>query len=197
MFSKLVSKRIGVISSRPLLYRRMYRGFSSIVDNRQKYVGMNGGRIIYEKLLENNVKVVNGFSGGANLPILDAFHSDHHGKPRHRPVGRNDGSGGFHCAGRPNGLCRHENVSAIYYPTQPGHYLGSDRSLGVSRQTDCSGPVPDWNQNWFCDSGDRHHRAGHPSDPAPSCANQTVLENVGPDDVPGFQFQLQPLPFFR
>lgn len=47
-------------------------------DKRIKYLGMNGGRIIYEKLLENNVKLTNGFSGGANLPILDAFHSDHH-----------------------------------------------------------------------------------------------------------------------
>ena len=47
-------------------------------DKRIKYLGMNGGRIISEKLLENNVKLTNGFSGGANLPILDAFHSDHH-----------------------------------------------------------------------------------------------------------------------
>ena len=97
MFSKLVSKRIGGRGSRQYLYQRMYRGFSSILDNRQKYVGMNGGRIIYEKLLENNVKVVNGFSGGANLPILDAFHSDHHGgrTPIEFVTNSNEGNTGY------------------------------------------------------------------------------------------------------
>jgi len=97
MFSKLVTTRIGVMNSRTCLYQRMYRGFSSIVDNRQKYIGMNGGRIIYEKLLENNVKVVNGFSGGANLPILDAFHSDHHGgrTPIEFVTNSNEGNTGY------------------------------------------------------------------------------------------------------
>lgn len=97
MFSKLISNRIGVMNSRTCFYPRMYRGFSSIVDNRKKYIGMNGGRIIYEKLLENNVKVVNGFSGGANLPILDAFHSDHHGgrTPIKFVTNSNEGNTGY------------------------------------------------------------------------------------------------------
>jgi len=33
-----------------------------------------GGRILHEALLENGVKHVFGYSGGANLPVLDAFH---------------------------------------------------------------------------------------------------------------------------
>ena len=46
----------------------------------QKYKGLTGAAIIYDKLQEHGVKVVNGYSGGANLPMLDQFHLDH---PRH------------------------------------------------------------------------------------------------------------------
>lgn len=45
-----------------------------------KYEGQSGASIIYSKLVENGVEVVNGFSGGAVLPLLDQFHEDH---PRH------------------------------------------------------------------------------------------------------------------
>jgi len=73
------------------------RYFSSTLDRRKKYIGMTGGRIIYEKLLENNVKVANGFSGGANLPILDCFHSFHHnGKtPIEFVTNSNEGNTGY------------------------------------------------------------------------------------------------------
>ena len=73
------------------------RSFSSMIDKRNKYIGMSGGRIIYEKLLENNVKVVNGFSGGANLPILDCFHPFHHnGKtPIKFVTNSNEGNTGY------------------------------------------------------------------------------------------------------
>jgi acetolactate synthase I/II/III large subunit len=47
----------------------------------QQYVGQNGASIIYSKLQENGVTVVNGFSGGAVLPLLDQFHEGH---PRHQ-----------------------------------------------------------------------------------------------------------------
>jgi acetolactate synthase I/II/III large subunit len=49
----------------------------------RQYVGQNGASIIYSKLQENDVTVVNGFSGGAVLPLLDQFHEGH---PRHKEV---------------------------------------------------------------------------------------------------------------
>ena len=45
-----------------------------------KYKGLSGAGIIYTKLVENSVNVVNGYSGGAVLPLLDQFHENH---PRH------------------------------------------------------------------------------------------------------------------
>ena len=45
-----------------------------------QYEGQSGAAIIYSKLVEHGVTVVNGFSGGAVLPLLDQFHEDH---PRH------------------------------------------------------------------------------------------------------------------
>lgn len=49
-----------------------------------KYLGQSGAGIIYSKLVENGVDVVNGYSGGAVLPLLDQFHPDH---PRHEGNG--------------------------------------------------------------------------------------------------------------
>jgi acetolactate synthase I/II/III large subunit len=46
----------------------------------KQYEGQNGAAIIYSKLQEHGVTVVNGFSGGAVLPLLDQFHEGH---PRH------------------------------------------------------------------------------------------------------------------
>jgi len=54
---------------------------NSIQTHLQQYKGQTGASIIYSKLLEYGVEVVNGYSGGANLPLLDQFHPDH---PRHR-----------------------------------------------------------------------------------------------------------------
>ena len=45
-----------------------------------KYEGQSGASVIYSKLVENGIDVVNGFSGGAVLPLLDQFHEHH---PRH------------------------------------------------------------------------------------------------------------------
>jgi acetolactate synthase-1/2/3 large subunit len=45
-----------------------------------QYQGQSGAAIIYSKLVEHGVEVVNGFSGGAVLPLLDQFHELH---PRH------------------------------------------------------------------------------------------------------------------
>jgi acetolactate synthase-1/2/3 large subunit len=49
-----------------------------------KYAGQSGAAIIYSKLVENGVNVVNGYSGGAVLPLLDQFHENH---PRHGTQG--------------------------------------------------------------------------------------------------------------
>lgn len=50
----------------------------------KQFEGQNGASIIYTKLQENAVTVVNGFSGGAVLPLLDQFHEGH---PRHQRPG--------------------------------------------------------------------------------------------------------------
>lgn len=49
-----------------------------------KYKGQSGAAIIYSKLQEYGTSVVNGYSGGAVLPLLDQFHEEH---PRHKEDG--------------------------------------------------------------------------------------------------------------
>lgn len=49
-----------------------------------QYENQTGASIVYSKLQENGVQVVNGFSGGAVLPLLDEFHEKH---PRHSRTG--------------------------------------------------------------------------------------------------------------
>lgn len=94
MFSRNTKRIMRFKGLRPINFSRY---FSSTLDRRQKYIGMTGGRIIYEKLLENNVKVANGFSGGANLPILDCFHPFHHNgkKPIDFITNSNEGNTGY------------------------------------------------------------------------------------------------------
>jgi len=53
---------------------------NSVSSHLSNYVGQSGAAIIYTKLVEHGVDVVNGYSGGAVLPLLDQFHEDH---PRH------------------------------------------------------------------------------------------------------------------
>lgn len=53
---------------------------SDVKDMLSRFEGQNGAYVIYSKLQENGVTVVNGFSGGAVLPLLDQFHEQH---PRH------------------------------------------------------------------------------------------------------------------
>jgi len=50
----------------------------------KKFEGQTAASVIYAKLQENGVTVVNGYSGGAILPLLDQFHVDH---PRHSEDG--------------------------------------------------------------------------------------------------------------
>lgn len=51
----------------------------------EQYKGQSGASAAYSKLQENDVLVVNGYSGGAVLPLLDQFHEDH---PRHINSGK-------------------------------------------------------------------------------------------------------------
>jgi len=73
---------------------------TSVKSNLANYKGQTGASIIYSKLVEHGVDVVNGYSGGAVLPLLDQFHEDH---PRHEkkepPIrwitNSNEGSAGY------------------------------------------------------------------------------------------------------
>lgn len=38
-----------------------------------RFSGLTGGKLVHDSLLENGVDTVFGYSGGANLPILDQF----------------------------------------------------------------------------------------------------------------------------
>lgn len=58
---------------------------AGVSDYMKKYEGLSGAAIVYLKLLENGVEVVNGYSGGAVLPLLDQFHPDN---PRHKVIGK-------------------------------------------------------------------------------------------------------------
>lgn len=51
----------------------------------KKYEGISGAAIVYKSLLDHGVSVVNGYSGGAVLPLLDQFHPDN---PRHAEIGK-------------------------------------------------------------------------------------------------------------
>jgi len=42
--------------------------------NKNKYNGLTGGQVIYRKLLENNVNDVFFYTGGAVMPLIDAFY---------------------------------------------------------------------------------------------------------------------------
>lgn len=58
---------------------------AGVSDYLKRYEGLSGAAIVYLKLLENGVEVVNGYSGGAVLPLLDQFHPDN---PRHAEIGQ-------------------------------------------------------------------------------------------------------------
>jgi len=58
---------------------------SDIKNMMKKYEGLSGAGLVYLKLLDKGVEVVNGYSGGAVLPLLDQFHPDN---PRHKEIGK-------------------------------------------------------------------------------------------------------------
>jgi len=51
----------------------------------KKFEGISGAAIVYKSLVDHGVDVVNGYSGGAVLPLLDQFHPDN---PRHAEIGK-------------------------------------------------------------------------------------------------------------
>mmetsp|Transcript_13128 Transcript_13128/g.26316 ORF Transcript_13128/g.26316 Transcript_13128/m.26316 type:complete len:802 (-) Transcript_13128:1986-4391(-) len=51
----------------------------------KKFEGISGAAVVYKSILDHGVDVVNGYSGGAVLPLLDQFHPDN---PRHAELGR-------------------------------------------------------------------------------------------------------------
>ena len=66
-----------------------------------QYQGQSGAAIVYSKLAEHGVSVVNGFSGGAVLPLLDQFHPTHprhEGKPPIRWITNSNESSAGHIA---------------------------------------------------------------------------------------------------
>lgn len=72
-----IEESAGRVTPRP---RDLNAARESTASYLSKYRGQSGAAIIYSKLVENGVTVVNGYSGGAVLPLLDQFHEDH---PRH------------------------------------------------------------------------------------------------------------------
>lgn len=70
---------------RPILEAKASRKTRAGITNMFKeYENQSGAAIVYSKLLEHGVDVVNGYSGGAVLPLLDQFHLEN---PRHKDAG--------------------------------------------------------------------------------------------------------------
>jgi len=66
------------------MLRATRKARTSAKDFMSQYENQSGAAIVYSKLQENGVDVVNGYSGGAVLPLLDQFHVDN---PRHKLPG--------------------------------------------------------------------------------------------------------------
>lgn len=69
----------------PSFYRSAVEARAAAASYLAQYKGQSGASAIYSKLQENDVLVVNGYSGGAVLPLLDQFHEEH---PRHTNSGK-------------------------------------------------------------------------------------------------------------
>jgi acetolactate synthase I/II/III large subunit len=68
----------------PSYYQSAVEARAAAASYLAQYKGQSGASAVYSKLQENGVTVVNGYSGGAVLPLLDQFHEDH---PRHATSG--------------------------------------------------------------------------------------------------------------
>ena len=100
-------------------------------DYLRQYQGQSGAALVYSKLVENGVTVVNGYSGGAVLPLLDQFHKSH---PRHtaeKPASihwitnSNEGNSGYIGEGYAKAMPikdgdKHKPVSVVVATSGPG-----------------------------------------------------------------------------
>jgi len=100
-------------------------------DYLRQYQGQSGAAIVYSKLVENGVTVVNGYSGGAVLPLLDQFHKKH---PRHSTetpasikwiTNSNEGNSGYIGEGYAKAMPisdndKHKPVSVVVATSGPG-----------------------------------------------------------------------------
>ncbi|PVV00714.1 hypothetical protein BB560_004892 [Smittium megazygosporum] len=72
-----------------------------------KYIGMTGGEIFHEKMLEHGVKQIFGYPGGAILPVYEAIYNSKHFNfvlPRHEQGGGHMAQGYARVTGKPGVL---------------------------------------------------------------------------------------------
>lgn len=84
-----IAEKVNIASSKPkppqVLEAELYQKTTSDIKSyMKKFEGISGAAIVYKALLDHGVDVVNGYSGGAVLPLLDQFHPDN---PRHAELG--------------------------------------------------------------------------------------------------------------
>lgn len=85
LMSKPAAKKVVPPPSKPVLEAKASRKTrASISEMFKAYENQSGAAVVYSKLLEHGVEVVNGYSGGAVLPLLDQFHLEN---PRHAGAG--------------------------------------------------------------------------------------------------------------
>jgi len=110
---------------------------TSVKSHLEKYKGQTGASIVYSKLVEHGVDVVNGYSGGAVLPLLDQFHQDN---PRHGgeepPIrwitNSNEGSAGYIAEGYAKSSLSSSTTKAGYEGKQPAGVVVATSGPGVT-----------------------------------------------------------------
>ena len=85
-----IAEKVNIGGSKPKPFQvleaeLLQKTTSDIKSYMKKYEGISGAAIVYKALLDNGVDVVNGYSGGAVLPLLDQFHPEN---PRHEELGK-------------------------------------------------------------------------------------------------------------
>ncbi|KNC77543.1 acetolactate synthase, mitochondrial [Sphaeroforma arctica JP610] len=124
-----------------------------------RFVGMTGGQIFHEMMLEHKVDTVFGYPGGAILPVFDAIHASPHFKfylPRHEQGGGHMAEGYARVTGKPGVVlvtsgpgatntvtplqdALMDGVPLVVFSGQvPTHLMGSDAfqeadTLGITR----------------------------------------------------------------
>ncbi|CAB9506526.1 Acetolactate synthase large subunit [Seminavis robusta] len=100
-------------------------------DYLSQYQGQSGAALVYSKLVEHGVTVVNGYSGGAVLPLLDQFHKKHPRHTKEKPASiqwitnSNEGNAGYIGEGYAKALPikegdKHKPVGVVVATSGPG-----------------------------------------------------------------------------